>query len=284
MTAREPVPFTGERLHDSSDLFAVDLARHRAAYRFAEQRVGSGRVLDLGCGSGYGSHELTEEGVHAVGIDRVLPDPEHRGRGVHFLRGDLRSLALQKGAFDLLVSFQVIEHLEDARPYLHGIENMLRPGGVALITTPNRLMSDGENPSHVREYIAEELAAELEPHFKHVEMLGIGAVEPVGRYYEARLESIRRITRLDPLGLRRRLPRPLVEWMCARLAIVVRKLMRSEGKLPDPTWRDFPVGPVDRSCLDLLALCTARGSTGPDLGAEGRGGRGPDASEQAGIA
>jgi hypothetical protein len=77
----------------------------------------------------------------------------------------------------------------------------------------------------------------------------------VARYYEARLERIRKIVKLDPLGLRRRLPRPLVEWLFGRLAIVVRSLIRSGEGLPPATWRDFPVGPADETCLDLLAVC-----------------------------
>ena len=56
------VRFTGERLHDDLALFALDLARHRAAYEFARERVAGRRVLDLGCGSGSGAALLAALG------------------------------------------------------------------------------------------------------------------------------------------------------------------------------------------------------------------------------
>ena len=58
--AREEVTFTGERLHAGAELFAVDLARHQAAYEIARGWLGDGAALDLGCGSGYGTAELAE--------------------------------------------------------------------------------------------------------------------------------------------------------------------------------------------------------------------------------
>lgn len=250
----EDVAFTGERLHEGSELFAVDLARHRAAYEFARARIAGGRVLDFGSGSGYGAASLVAEGAMIVGVDRVAPDAQNRGE-VHFLRADLRDSPLADGAFDLVLSFQVIEHLEDPSDYLGAIARALSPEGTVLITTPNRLTSDGENPFHVHEYVAEELADALRTQFAEVQILGIGATGDVARYYEARLERIRKIVKLDPLGLRRRLPRPLVEWLFGRLAIVVRSLIRSGEGLPPATWRDFPVGPAEDACLDLLAVC-----------------------------
>jgi hypothetical protein len=74
----------------------------------------------------------------------------------------------------------------------------------------------------------------------------------------ARSARIRRIMRLDPLGLRNALPRSLVEWLFARFAVLVRRNTARDDGAPDATWRDFPVGPADTRCLDLLALCTKR--------------------------
>ncbi|UCE84876.1 MAG: class I SAM-dependent methyltransferase [Deltaproteobacteria bacterium] len=256
----EGVAFTGERLHEGSDLFAVDLARHRAAYEFARGRTSGGRVLDFGSGSGYGAAGLAGGDALVVGVDRVAPDARNRGPA-HFLRADLRDSPLADGAFDLVVSFQVIEHLADPSDYLDAIAGALAPEGTALITTPNRQTSDGENPFHVREYLAAELAELLRTRFAEVEVLGIGATGDVARYYAARLERIRRIVKLDPLRLRRRLPRALVEWLFGRLAIVVRSRIRSDEGLPAATWRDFPVGPADDACLDLLAVCRAPRAT-----------------------
>ena len=252
---RVETAFTGERLHEGVELFGVDLARHRAAYRFATGWAEATTVLDLGCGSGYGAAELAKRSPCVVAVDRVAPDPSARRDAACYVRADLGALPLVPSSFDLVVSFQVIEHLEDPSDYLAAIADLLRPDGVALLTTPNRITSDGVNPFHVHEYVAEELEGVLRRHFGAVEMRGVGASPPVARYLEARLRRIRLVTKLDFLRLRERLPRGLIEWLFGRLAVWVRRSIRRGAGLPEVTWRDFPIGPVDPECVDLLAIC-----------------------------
>lgn len=253
----DDVLFTGERLHAGDELFSVDLARHEAAYKIAEARLPAGRVLDLGCGSGYGAAALAAVHTPLIGLDRIRPDAANRG-ATAFVRADLHGIPLREASFDLIVSFQVIEHLKDPRVYLAAISKLLAPGGTALITTPNIEMSDGVNPYHVHEYHADELSETLRPYFSDVAMQGIGASEPVHAYLAARSARIRRIMRLDPLGLRNVMPRTLVEWLFARFAVLVRRSTARDDGSPDATWTDFPVGPADARCLDLLAVCTRR--------------------------
>ena len=247
--------FTGERLHAGNPLFGVDLARHRAAYRFAREQAQGNRVLDLGSGSGYGTAELAGAPALLAGLDRVWPDRGARSAETNFVRGDLNALPLASDSFDLVVSFQVIEHLEDPTLYLEAMARLLRPEGLAILTTPNLLTSDRENPYHVHEYTGDELAGVLGQHFDAVEMRGVGMSEPASRYHQARLERIRRIVRIDPLRLRHRLPQGLVEWLFAQFALVVRRGISKDEGLPDVDWRDFPIGAADAECVDLLALC-----------------------------
>ncbi|MEE9606692.1 MAG: class I SAM-dependent methyltransferase [Myxococcota bacterium] len=248
--------FSGERLHEGSARFALDLARHRAAYEFARPRAGTGWVLDLGSGSGYGPASLAQANARVVGLDRVPPDAGSRVGGALFVRGDSEALPFPRQSFELVISFQVIEHLEDPTGYLDAVAEVLRPGGEALFTTPNRLMSDGVNPFHVHEYEADELAERLRARFAQVEMRGIAASEAARRSLADRSRRIRRIMALDPLRLRDRLPRRLVEALFAGFAILVRS--RATGRTaPQFSWRDFPVGPADAACLDLLAVCRA---------------------------
>lgn len=247
--------FTGERLHEGDALFALDLARHRAAYEYARARIEGGRVLDLGCGAGYGTARLAESGARVLGIDRITPDPSSRASGAGFARADLYGLPLRERCFDLVVSFQVIEHLEDPGPYLDAIASFLREGGLAILTTPNVVMSDGVNPYHVHEYRAGELAETLASRFEEVEVKGVGMSEPVRVAMAARSRRIRRIVRLDPLRLRDRLPRPLVERLFAAFALLVRRRARAAEGTPDATWEDFPIGPARPDSIDLLALC-----------------------------
>jgi SAM-dependent methyltransferase len=279
----QQVRLTGERLHAGSQLFGVDLARHRAAYACAIARAhelapGS-RILDLGSGSGYGTAELVEslqrvgslqpveslqrveslqpvESLPSVyGLDRVAPDARWRSSGAHFLRADLRGIPLVADSFELIASFQVIEHLRDPGPYLEAIARLLTPTGIAILTTPNRLTSDGVNPFHLHEYELDELERRLRRHFAHVEMLGVAAGPAVAGCFESRLRRIRLIMRIDPLRLRDRLPAGLIEWVFGRLALVVRRGIAREDGIPDASVDDFPIGPADPSDIDLLAVC-----------------------------
>jgi 2-polyprenyl-3-methyl-5-hydroxy-6-metoxy-1,4-benzoquinol methylase len=248
--------FTGERLHDDLPLFGLDLARHRAAYEFAAQRFAGVRVLDLGCGSGSGTALLARAGARAVGVDRVTPDAQSRAAGASFCRADIAGLPFRARRFDAVVSFQVIEHLVDPAPYLRAIGELLADRGTALLSTPNRGLSDGVNPFHVREYRSAELYEVLARHFAEVELLGIGTSEPVRAHLAARSRRIRRVMRLDPLQLRDRLPRAWVEALFALGARLVRRATaRAEGT-PDATWRDFPIGRADdATSLDWLVIC-----------------------------
>ena len=252
--------FTGERLHEGSALFGVDLVRHRAAYAHAievARRADAQRVLDLGCGTGYGTAELAEALAAVFAIDRISPDADARHPRAHFVRADAAGIPLRAASFDMVVSFQVIEHLEDPAPYLETIAGLLAPGGTALISTPNLLQSDGENPFHVREYAPGELRALCETRFGEVDMLGVTASPEPMAYYAARLRRIRSIVRIDPLGLRRVLPRRLIDWLFATLAVVVRRGIQKSDGLPQVDLSDFPVVPARDDCLDLVAVCRA---------------------------
>jgi len=253
------VTFTGERLHAGSSLFGVDLARHRAPYLHAlglARETGGRRLLDLGCGTGYGTAELARALPGVFGLDRVPPDTASRGSGARWVRADLRGIPLASDSFDVIVSFQVIEHLEDPSVYLEAIARLLAPAGRALITTPNLLTSDKINPFHVHEYESEELHQCLLPYFGEVEMQGIGLSPNVAPYFEQRLERIEKIMRLDPLGLRNLLPQQLITWLFAKGALLVRRgIQESDSGMPDATIEDFPIGPAKPADIDLLAVC-----------------------------
>jgi SAM-dependent methyltransferase len=250
------VRFTGERLHDDLALFATDLARHRAAYRFAAEHAAGALVLDLGCGSGSGAALLARAGARVLGVDRVAPDPRHRESGAHFCLADVDRLPLRAHAFDCVVSFQVIEHLRDPAPYLRGIGALLAQRGTALISTPNRRLSDGVNPYHVHEYLSAELRDLLARHFAEVELLGVGLSDAVRRELTARSRRIQRIMRLDPLRLRDRLPRAWVETLFAWGARLVRRPDARGAVAPEVSERDFPIGRADdATSIDWLAVC-----------------------------
>jgi SAM-dependent methyltransferase len=255
------VAFTGERLHAGSSLFGVDLARHRAPYLYAlELARTSGndcRVLDLGCGSGYGTAELADSLPRITGLDRITPDSANRRDNIDWVRADLYGNPLMPESFDLIISFQVMEHLEDPTVYLESISSLLASGGTAIITTPNIETSDKINPFHVHEYESDEMQKTLDPHFDRVEMLGVGLSQNVKPYFDARLERIAKIMRIDPLGLRNLLPESWITWLFAKGALLVRRgIQDSDSGMPDASIDDFPISQADLGDIDLMAICS----------------------------
>lgn len=118
---------------------------------------------------------------------------------------------MEDNHFDSLVTFQVIEHIEDDELFQDEIHRVLKPGGVAVITTPNIKMSLTRNPWHVREYTKEQLLALAGRKFKNMQLLGVYGDEKVNEYYERNKESVRKITRFDIFNLQYLLPRSVLQ-------------------------------------------------------------------------
>lgn len=252
--------FTGERLPGGGDpLFAVDMARHLAAYRYAAGLAGGRTVLDAGCGEGYGARLLADVAASVLGIDRAEPiaaaRARHRRENLAYEVADLAALETLGRRFDLVVSFQVIEHVEDPLGYLRALAAATAPGGTLVVTTPNRPMSVGENPYHLREWTAPELLALARPVLPSARMLGVHGSPRVLAYERARGEQIARILRLDPLGLRRLLPAVLVHRVFPKLATLVRRRVAGGAALPAVDETDFRVGEGDMdTALDLVLV------------------------------
>lgn len=172
--------FTGERAIPGlvdADLLNEHVARYRFAARFAATGV---RVLDAGCGSGYGTAEFGEAAC-VIGTDisaeAILHAHEKFARpGVCFLQAACERLPFAEGCFDLVTAFEVIEHVEHWRVLLEEARRVLRVPGVLLISTPNKAYyaesrgEAGPNPYHCHEFEAEEFRDALLAVFPHVRM------------------------------------------------------------------------------------------------------------------
>ena len=174
--------FTGERVIPGlvdADLLNEHLARYLFAKHFIARMPQPASVLDAGCGSGYGSAELAKTGASVTGADvsgeAVAYAREHFGaQGIRFVEAPCESLPFEPESFDLVTAFEVIEHLERWQELLTEANRVLKPGGVLLVSTPNRdyyTESRGEagpNPFHVHEFDYPEFQEALIAVFPHV--------------------------------------------------------------------------------------------------------------------
>jgi len=168
--------FTGERVIPGE--VDVDLLNeHLARYSFAARLCRGKRVLDAGCGVGYGAARLATQARRVIGIE-IAPEALAMAReryalpALEFLRGDCRSLPFASGSFDLVVAFEVIEHLQDWDALLAESRRVLADWGALIVSTPNRVYygehREAPNPFHVHEFDYTEFQAALEKHFPHV--------------------------------------------------------------------------------------------------------------------
>ena len=151
-------------------------AEHLARYRFAASLVKGRRVLDAGCGMAYGSAILHAGGAaRVVGVDvaeSVLDAVrDDMPPGVELKVGDVSRLDFDDDTFDAVVCFEVIEHIDDRASALDEFRRVLAPGGLLVLSSPNRDAYVPGNPHHVFEYTPSELQAELASRFHHVGLL-----------------------------------------------------------------------------------------------------------------
>jgi len=183
------------------------------AYVVAEDHI-RGDVLEVGCGEGRGIDRILPRASSYSAIDKmeeVIDRLKVKYPAGNFHSGNIPPLGpFADDSFDVIVTFQVIEHIQDDVTFLKEIHRVLKPGGMAMITTPNRPMSLSRNPWHIREYTGRELGDLAKKIFSRVEVKGITGNEKVMEYYERNRKSVQRITRWDILDLQHKLPASLL--------------------------------------------------------------------------
>ena len=229
------------------------------AYVVAKDFI-QGDVLEVGCGQGRGIDLLMSQAKSFTAVDKIKPVIETLQKKYpsgRFMSMNIPPLGgLEDNQYDVVVSFQVIEHIQNDHLFLQEIHRVLKPGGTALLTTPNRNLSLTRNPWHIREYLPFELESLAGKFFTHTEMKGITGNRKVMSYYEANKKSVQRFTRWDIFDLQHRLPASLLRIPYEVLNRWNRNTLQSSGnELVDSIHHDdyLVTGDADNA-LDLLLI------------------------------
>lgn len=247
---------TGERVSTPAGGFNPTFQRHVAAYRLCAPLLGSlpGPVLDLGCGAGHSFTELAPRETVGVDVDAdALAGQERRT-----VAADMRVLPFPDATFAAVLAVQSIEHVPDPERVVAEARRVLRPGGVAVWVTPNRLTfgrpDEIIDPYHWIEFDAGELAALVAPAFTSARVLGLMGSRRYTAFDRAEKRRMEAVLRLDVLGLRRRISMRSRQ----RLYDAALRATRRRGSVAGDaiTPEDFHLSPegLDGS-LDLVAVC-----------------------------
>jgi SAM-dependent methyltransferase len=201
------VKITGERVVSPAGGFNPTWQRHVAAYVLSEPFLGPGRVLDLGCGVGHSYHHLAPR--ETVGVD--LDAKALEGQARETVAADMRALPFDDASFSSVIAVQSIEHVPDPERAVAEAARVLEPDGAAVFVTPNRLTlgrpDEIIDPYHYVEFDAGQLVDLCRRSFGKVEVWGLAGSAAYMEIFREERTKLDRLLRLDPLRLRRLVPR-----------------------------------------------------------------------------
>ncbi len=244
--------------------------KQKKAYQYATGQAEGKNVLDFGCGSGYGSDLLSEQAKSVIGVD-VNKDAiaycsetfKSANLSFELVTPDFK-LRFESGSFDLITSFQVIEHIKDTKAYLSELKRVLKPGGILMITTPNRKyrllpMQKPWHPEHLREYSVRQLKKDLKKVFSDIDIMGVYGSKEINKIEKNRVHQ-----RPFDIYIKNQIRKATPDVFISKL----KKIKEMHGPvntlqaenfdksiLDKYSLDDFSVGYRESMYLDLLAVC-----------------------------
>jgi len=222
----------------------------------------SGDLLEVGCGEGRGMDLIKSRCSRYVAIDKIEsilvqlskihPEVEFKQMNIPPFKN------IADNSFDRVISFQVIEHIKDDLAFLREIKRVLKPGGLAIVTTPNISFTLTRNPWHQREYQCQELENLAEKIFTKVEIHGISGNHKVMDYYNQNKQSVESITKFDVFDLQHRLPSGLLRVPYDILNRINRRRLQKQDTslVSEITHEDYLLTEDGVDGLDLFCLLT----------------------------
>lgn len=170
--------WTGERLE--TFIYNRDAIDHLHRYAIAQHYVMGKTVLDIASGEGYGTNLLSDVAAFAYGVDIDETAVEAAKRkyvknNIRFQQGSTSVIPLDDNSVDVVISFETIEHHDQHEEMLTEIKRVLRPGGIVIISTPDKLYYSDQrnfkNQFHIKELYQNEFSALLSKYFTRQQLL-----------------------------------------------------------------------------------------------------------------
>ena len=150
---------------------------HLTRYYFSLLYLRDKDVVDIGCGTGYGDFIISKEAKRVIGIDNSkeaidFAKEHYKKENVEFYQMDWKEIKNFKEKFDVIISFEFIEHIKEQEEFLGLIKEILKENGIVIISTPNKSISSGNNIYHCKELNPLEFENLTSKYFKNYRIYG----------------------------------------------------------------------------------------------------------------
>jgi ubiquinone/menaquinone biosynthesis C-methylase UbiE len=242
--------------------YAVYL-RHLFAYEAASGLLKDKKsIIEIGSGEGYGAAYLSNGPFDIKCFDLSESIAQHanttyKKTNLSFQSFDGKKIPIEDNSFDAAISFQVIEHVDDVPAYLKEIKRVLKPGGIFLLTTPNRTyrLSPGQKPwnnYHLREYYDHELKNELKNHFDEANVWGVRGNDELQKMEHDRVKKSKNnssLKKIIPFGIRK--------WLNKKIKGKSNEQNNDSDFLKKYSLNDYRIikENVNENSLDLFGYC-----------------------------
>lgn len=185
--------------HKGTLTYAEHMTRYICAQALVEGKV----VLDIACGSGYGTQLLAKKAKKVYGVDVNEDSVKYASQlynapNIEYIVGDGEAIPLPDDSVDVVVTFETIEHIKDYAKFIKEVKRVLKPDGLALVSTPNDLEFAEGNHFHLHEFEYNELVTLLKKDFANVDSyfqatwkyVAVGTEEQLGTEAEIKLPTL----------------------------------------------------------------------------------------------
>ena len=231
-------------------LFQEALARYHFALRRLPPK--SNLILDLGCGTGYGTSLLAKKGT-VIGLDvdkeAILYAHKHYPKAT-FITASALKLPFPDKQADAAVSFETIEHFSQTAKFVSQVSRVLHTNGLFILSTPH---GKSNSPYHAKYFTSATLAKALKKKFRRVQLFGQSKSPQAKAAFQKFLlsQSARQAyVHSDTLGLRKLIPKSIKEKFWTYLGALHGR--QAQEQL---TWKDFPITKYVKNCEYLIAVC-----------------------------
>ena len=233
--------------------------QQQKAYSFCQKYIKNKLVLEIGSGSGYGAYRLSKYTKKVIALDKDATSikksqKRYGAKNLTFISSTIEKYKTNQ-KFDVIILFQVIEHIQDVQSLFETILLLLKKKGLLILSTPNAsTQSYNENPYHFSEYTFTELKGMLSKFFSNIKIYSLVGDSEVELFEKKRKQKVTSILNKDYLKIRNIFPRRIKQIMFDLLSYKKRSTL--DKRFSKITTKNYKIIEGENTqAIDIIAVC-----------------------------